>query len=516
MCYNIDARYRSIASVVYLFVLGFITIEWIICVMLLFVFKGKEHTYMKTLSYSNRFYYRELDKRYADMIKEDLRLFASMLHKTYKYRMLQEKGVNLPFKSLNKQLKNLYGTNDYFPLATIWECNAIIKASKENHKNYISRMKKKIKQMNRKINETMKKMSAIQNQIDRLILKTKEGKQTKEDYLLEVTVLKPKLKVLKNNLGQFKFRRNRFEQLSKRKLKSVCFGGKRIATIRTTTDITHEDWLKQYRYHREKIMMIPGRRQGKYSINLFKYISDEGILIYRSSSGKEDIPLKVTFHENRGLLERCVRLPHNTPGKAVAYAIEDKGEYFIIKAIIEVEEKEYTFKKENGVVGIDINKDHIALCETDRHGNMLKFKNIPMPLQNKTTNQRKHIIANSVKQVCDTCMKTEKDLVIESLDFTYKKENRMMYANKKSNQTLSEFAYKKITISLRSRCLKDAIAIRKIDPSYTSQIGKDRYTKMKGCNTHMAASYVIARRGMGLKERAFKNTTQINKPTITF
>ena len=60
-----------------------------------------------------------------------------------------------------------------------------------------------------------------------------------------------------------------------------------------------------------------------------------------------------------------------------------------------------------------------------------------MPLQNKTTNQRKHIIANSVKQVCDTCMKTEKDLVIESLDFTYKKENRMMYANKKSNLTLS-------------------------------------------------------------------------------
>ena len=108
--------------------------------MLLFVFKGKEHTYMKTLSYSNRFYYRELDKRYADMIKEDLRLFASMLHKTYKYRMLQEKGVNLPFKSLNKQLKNLYGTNDYFPLATIWECNAIIKASKENHKNYITNL----------------------------------------------------------------------------------------------------------------------------------------------------------------------------------------------------------------------------------------------------------------------------------------------------------------------------------------------------------------------------------------
>jgi len=471
---------------------------------------------MKTLSYSNRFYYRELDKRYADMIKEDLRLFTSMLHKTYKYKMLQENGVTLPFKSLNKQLKILYGTNDYFPLSTIWQANAIIKANKENHKNYINRMKKKIKQMDKKISETNKKIMSIQNRIDRLVLKTKEGKQTKEDYLLEVTVLKPKLKVLKNNLGQFKFRKNRFEQLSKRKLKPVCFGGKRIATIRTTTDIAYENWLKQYRYQREKTMMIPGRRQGKYSNNLFKYIIDEGILIYRSSSGKEDIPLKVTFHENSNLLERCVRLPHNTPGKAVAYAIEDKGEYFIIKAIIDIEEKKYTFKKENGVVGIDINKDHIALCEIDRQGNILKFKNIPMPVQNKTTNQRKHIIANTVKQICDACMKAEKDLVIESLDFTYKKENKMMYANKRSNQTLSEFTYKKITIALRSRCQKDAIAIKKVDPSYTSQIGKDKYTKMKGCNTHMAASYVIARRGMGLNEKVFKNTTYINKPTITF
>lgn len=480
-----------------------------------FVF-GKGYAYMKTLSYSNRFYYSEMDPVHADMIREDLRLYASMLHKTYKYRMLLEKGEDLPFDSLNKQLKDLYGTNDYFPLATIWQVNAIIKASRESHKNYISRMKKKIKQMDRKISETNKKIMAIQNRIDRLVLKTKEGKQTKDDYLLEVTQLRPKLKTLKNHLGQFKFRRNRYEQLSNRKLKPVCFGGRRLSTIRTTTDITHEEWLKQYRHQREKSMMIPGRRQGKYSNNLFKYHIDEGILIYRSSSGKEDIPLPIIFHENTELLKRCVRMPHNTPGKAVAYTIEDKGEYFIIKAIIEAEEKQYTFRKANGVVGIDINKDHIALCETDKHGNISKFKNIPMPVHNKTTNQRKYIVANSVKQVCDACMEAEKDLVIESLDFTYKKENKMMYANRKSNRTLSEFAYNKITTALKSRCVKDAIAIKEVDPSYTSQIGKEKYTKMKGCNTHMAASYVIARRGMGFKERVVKNKMHINEELITF
>ena len=359
---------------------------------------------------------------------------------------------------------------------------------------------KKVKQIEKKIRQTQSEIKVIQNKIDAFITKTKAGKQTGADYLYEVNTLRPALKQLKNRLGQFRFRRNRCIQLSKRKLKAICFGGNKIAKARTTVYRSHEEWLKKYRHQRNKTMMITGRRQGKYGNNLFKYHTEEDVLVYRCSSIKEDIYLPVTFHKNKELLIHKVSLPHNTPGKAVAYVLEDHENYFIIKAIMEVEGKETAFNKEKGTIGIDINRDHIALCECDRHGNVIRFKNIRMDVAGKTTNQRMHIIRECAKEVSDVCVKNNKPLVIERLDFNYKKDNKMMYQNRKANRVLSEFAYKRITDILASRCRKEEVAIRKVDASYTSAIGRDKYMKIKGCSVHMAASYVIARRGMKLKD----------------
>ena len=112
------------------------------------------------------------------------------------------------------------------------------------------------------------------------------------------------------------------------------FGGKKLARARTTVYAgQHETWLKAYQSARNRTMMIQGRRQGKFSNNLFQYHIEEGVLIYRCSSEKREIPLKIEFHQYKEELERAVRLPHNTPGKAVAYVLEDHGAYFIIKAI---------------------------------------------------------------------------------------------------------------------------------------------------------------------------------------
>ena len=477
---------------------------------------------MKTISMSNRFYYSELDFNDSIMIREDLRLYNSMVRKAYKYLYLSHIGTSLPFISLQKQMKLEFDTNDYFPQSVIWQAKAILKSNIECHKNYIDKMKKRIKQINKKIRDTEKKIHKTEVKINKLIAKTKQGKQTKEDYLLEVQILKPQLKILKNNLSQFKYRKDRYEKLSQRKMKQTCFGGRKLAKARNTVYETHKEWLEEYGHKRNEKMMITGRRQGKYSNNIFKYHVEEGIMVYRCTTSKEEIHLPITFHKNKELLERAILLPHNTPGKAVAYMIEDHHDYFIIKAIIDVEEKEFTFNKENGVIGIDINKDHIALCENDMHGNCIMFKNIKMDVKNKNTNQRMHIIRNTVKEVSDECMRSNKPLVIENLDFSNSKENRMLYQNKRSNQIMSEFAYKRITEAIYSRCQEDMVAVKKVDPSYTSQIGKEKYTKIMGCNTHMAASHVIGRRGQGFRERKIRNKTNttnllnINNEMITF
>ena len=54
-------------------------------------------------------------------------------------------------------------------------------------------------------------------------------------------------------------------------------------------------YLDIYRFKRARRMLIPGRRQGKYSNNLFKLNVDNDMLTYRST--QKDIVFKVQFHK---------------------------------------------------------------------------------------------------------------------------------------------------------------------------------------------------------------------------
>jgi len=65
----------------------------------------------------------------------------------------------------------------------------------------------------------------------------------------------------------------------------------------------------------------------------------------------------------------------------------------------------------------------------------------------------------------------------------------MTYGNKRANQQLSEFATKQIREMLKSRCYKESVAIKTVDPAYTSQIGKLKYKKQLGMSGHESAAW---------------------------
>ena len=92
---------------------------------------------MKTVTLSNRFYYHELDEKDASAIKNDLVLYNSMLHKAYKYLSLKNKGVYIKSSEIHKELKHLYGTNDYFPLSCLWKAQSLLKANYEHHQLWL-------------------------------------------------------------------------------------------------------------------------------------------------------------------------------------------------------------------------------------------------------------------------------------------------------------------------------------------------------------------------------------------
>ena len=449
---------------------------------------------MKCLSYSNRFYYKELSEEDANCIKKDLILYNSMLHTAYKKLYLTCFYGVKDAVSLQKQLKARYGTNDYFPLSAIHEARALLKSNIETNQRLKKECTKRIERIKEKIRKENKTLQNWQKQKEQLIQKSKEHETSEADYLYEVQIVNPNIKQLKHRIGLLTFKLNReTDKLNHLNLgvRAACFGSRKNL---------HHD-LEAYRYERRKRMLIPGRRQGKYSNNLFKYHLESGIMVYRGT--EKEVHLPIQFYHHADKLERAVRLPHNTAGKAVAYELYDHGEYFIIKAIIEVEPKMIMTKKEEGSIGIDINVDHIAVAHIDRQGNLCKQQILPMKLKGKTRNQRKHEIAETASKIIHECVHTHKPLVMEALDFSDKKQ-KQRYQPKGLNRMLSEFAYAQITEAIERKAAYEGVEVIKVDPAYTSLIGKLKYVRDKGMSVHQAASYVIARKGIGYKEKILR------------
>ncbi|GAA3332457.1 hypothetical protein GCM10020331_092660 [Ectobacillus funiculus] len=95
-------------------------------------------------------------------------------------------------------------------------------------------------------------------------------------------------------------------------------------------------------------------------------------------------------------------------------------------------------------------------------------------------------------------------MFLEVLDTTLSK-SAGRYRNRKQNRRMSMFAYKKkMQDSIHSRAAKMGVAVFEVNPAFTSQIGKMKYMKQMHISIHQAASYVIGRRGMNLKEQVPK------------
>jgi IS605 OrfB family transposase len=97
-------------------------------------------------------------------------------------------------------------------------------------------------------------------------------------------------------------------------------------------------------------------------------------------------------------------------------------------------------------------------------------------------------------KVVNYCINKKKGLVIEDLSL----DQEFSYG-KIRNRKLSNFKTSALDL-LERKCLKRGIMIKKIHPAYTSLIGKYKYSRLYDLSTHVLASHVIARKGLGFKE----------------
>ena len=197
------------------------------------------------------------------------------------------------------------------------------------------------------------------------------------------------------------------------------------------------------------------------------------------------------------LLKKLLR----TKESALTYRIKFKNDKVLLQIIYNFKHNKDLCVTRNsyGVIGIDFNKGFVSVSETDGYGNLINTFNIKYQYSkgNQTTNDFQHITT----KLKDYCLDTGKDLVIEKLNFNKKKDTLISKKGKKYNEMLSSLAYSKFDSIITSKCVKNRIFLHKVNPAWTSWIAKQKYCSKMKLNIHSGASYVIARRGMLLKDK---------------
>ena len=166
-----------------------------------------------------------------------------------------------------------------------------------------------------------------------------------------------------------------------------------------------------------------------------------------------------------------------------------------------------------GLIGIDINPDHLDVAETDEKGNYLRGWSVPLDLKDKSAKQRKTVLSQATKGIVHYALSCGKSIVIEDLDFTKKKKALKDNYNKNYARMLSAFAYGKIREYFTGQCWKLGVNLLTVNPAYTSFLGNLKYRSKITTknNEHMPAAYVIARRGQGFRERIPSSLLKVKK-----
>ncbi|MEN8218922.1 MAG: IS200/IS605 family accessory protein TnpB-related protein [Pseudomonadota bacterium] len=219
--------------------------------------------------------------------------------------------------------------------------------------------------------------------------------------------------------------------------------------------------------------------------------------------GQDVIEAALNDNEARRVLKNLKRKSHKSYGQAITYRFlrDEKGwRVFVSTARPQVPIKTL---KHIGTIGIDLNANHVALVETDRFGNVVETQTIPLNTYGKSKGQTEASdFGEAVKIIVERAEKTLKPIVIEDLDFSNKKSFLKETSSNRHARMLSSFVYSKFRNFLESRASRHGVRVYKVNPAFTSVIGRIKYASRYGLTVHHAAALVIARRLCRFSERA--------------
>ena len=309
----------------------------------------------------------------------------------------------------------------------------------------------------------------------------------------------------------------------------LCFGSKRLWRkqhhLEANSYSSHQEWLDDWRDARSGEFFVLGSRDETAGCQLcVASIADDGSLTLQlrlpgclaEAHGKYLVIESVRFtygHEQvlaalQSNIEYALhrrthgdKAARNTElGQAVSYRFKRDAKGWRVFATTKMMDVAVVTDRCRGVIGVDLNADHLAVAETDASGNYVTAFSVPLVTYGKTGHQAEAIIGDAVASVVEYAREAGKPIVIERLDFRQKKAS-LEGESRRYSRMLSSFSYGKIKAYFLSRGYRQGVEINQVNPAYSSVIGRVKFMERYGLTVHQAAALVLARRLLGCSER---------------
>jgi IS605 OrfB family transposase len=358
----------------------------------------------------------------------------------------------------------------------------------------------------------------------------------------------------------FSWRRDRLEsKLAKLEVKepviSICLGSRRLFHAQYNLEVngyrSHEDWLVDWRASRTDHFTVIGSKdetagcqncvltaqdEGTYSLRLTMppaLVTEHGkhlvLTGLRFSYGSEYLD-KATWSNaerkvqakllGKGTLASPVSKALAGYGQAISYRFRrDAKGWRVIATTQRAVASEIVTSRKHGAIGCDFNNHHVAVTEIDRKGNKVTTYDLPFRDAEATSMQSRTQLQTAAKRIAEQAYALGKPVAIEDLDFKQKKRKLIKGSDRKMNKVVSTLAYRCFRTAIERNCALLGVECIAVQPAYTSMLGAVLYHNQTEYSTHSAAALCIARRALGMRERApevvhFKAT--LSKQTYAF
>ena len=390
---------------------------------------------------------------------------------------------------LNTELQSKYNISKRTANSIIKTVQGKINSIKELKKTEVKQNQYKLERISKKLEKLMPvlldlKLKARENDIKDLTkyrnLKTKVAflKMRKDKLVNKIKSLNHQLETnkFKITFGTKKlFKQSLEEFLNKRDNQMIFLGSKEETSCNNTFQLRYVPKINQF------IMKV--RKDFKY----------------KNTKGEERYVYGKCFFNNHKKLLKEILQSKNSP---LTYRIIQRNNKYYLQCIFEIDNYNLNLTNNTqGTIGVDFNKGFVAISQTNKYGHLVSIDKMTYRFGsgNKTENDLLLII----NKLAELAIHTGKDIVVEDLNFLKTKSKATKGESKNGkqyNRMLHSLAYKMFLDKAEQICNRENVGLIKVNPAWTSWIAKNKFCDKMKLNVHTGAAFVIARRGMNIKD----------------